>query len=280
MKTIKKLLSGYYYAHLHDSALGYRMRRYIYNKPVAELRPFNEKAAVSDMFVWRCDHEWDTRFELFNISSFIFPADNIIERCNIIFFDENGKAIAETVVTLQPFEKVSLDPGAYINECTGVGTFAVFHHSDDVDKFSEYKSHITERGYVSYKREGDAIGSFCHGNLQSLSQGPDQKGFSYVAATSKPMRYHPQLILSDCNRVELIYTNPSPRAQPLKLHLFDKNNSVSGVINAIIPARGVRVINVDNADHAIHTFDNVGPIIMWRPVIKKYYKTHFDALHG
>lgn len=277
---LKKALSKYYYSHVYETALGCRLRRFIESKPIAELRPFNTKAAISDLFVWRCDDEWETEFDLFNISSFVYPDECPQEECRIILFDKDGRRIAFHSLMLAPFERRVLKLSDYLGPERGVGTFAVFHLSSCVSRYEAFKTHLTERGYIGYRRKGDVIKSFCHGNLQALSQAPEQNGFSYVAATTAPMRYHPQLILSDSHMIELIYTNPSARSKPLSVNLFDKDSNKVGERHVIVPARSVRIIKIDNVDKTIHTFDNFGGIVMWRPVIKKYYDTHFDVMHG
>ncbi len=278
--NLKKTLSKYYYAHIHDTAMGSRLRRYVGNNPVAELRPFDSRASISDLFVWRCDDEWETEFDLFNIASFAFPDLLPQEECRIILFDKDGLRIADHSLVLSPFERRALKISDYLSGNKGLGTFAIFHHSICDVRYEQFKTHLTERGYIGYRRKGDSLKSFCHGNLQSLSQGPHQKDFSYVAATAAPMRYHPQLILSDSRKIELIYTNPSARAQSLSINLFDKAGHKVEEKHAVVPSRAVRIIEVDNADGLIHTFDNTGGIVMWRPVIKKYYDTHFDVMHG
>lgn len=277
---LKKLLSQYYYAHIHDSPWGCRARLLFSKTPVAELRPFSPRAAISDLFVWRVDDVWDTSFDIFNISSFVYPDDAPQERCHLIFFDGQGKKIAVADITLAPFERKTLQIADYIGAARGLGTFAVFHHTPCDVRFAAHKTHLTERGYIAYHRKGDHLKSYCHGNLQALSQAPGQDGYSYVAATAAPSRYHPQLILSDSPLIELIYTNPSPRAQDLIVHLFDRAGDKIGTRTENVPARSVRLLRIDNADGAIHTFDNVGRVIMWRPVIKKHYATHFDVMHG
>lgn len=280
MTMIKKHLSKYYYEHIHGSALGFRLRRLIEDKPIAELKPFNGKAAISDLFVWRHNDDWDTEFELFNITSFVYPADMPEERCEMVFFDSEGYEFNRETIVLAAFERRTLKISDYLGGRQGTGTFSIFHHSALSGRYEERGSHLTERGYVGYRRKGDRLKSFCHGNLQSLSQAPGQRGYSYVAATTAPMRYHPQLVVSDCRKVELIYTNPSAKAQALEIGLFDRADQKIGEHNVIIPSCGVRIIAIDNADHRIHTFDNKGGIVMWRPVILKYYETHFDAMHG
>lgn len=278
--SLRKTLSKYYYSHVYETALGSRLRRFIESKPIAELRPFNKRAAISDLFVWRCDDEWETEFDLFNISSFVYPAEQPQEECRIILFDKDGRRMGSHSLTLVPFERRILKLSDYLGSEKGFGTFAVFHHASCVSRYEAFKTHLTERGYIGYRRKGDVLKSFCHGNLQALSQAPEQKGFSYVAATVAPMRYHPQLILSDSHMIELIYTNPSAHSKALSINFFDKNSNKVDERHVIVPARSVRIIKIDNPDKAIHTFDNVGGIVMWRPVIKKYYDTHFDVMHG
>lgn len=277
---VKKALSKYYYSYIHDTALGSRLRRFFDPNPAAELRPFNKRASISDLFVWRCDEKWETEFDLFNIASFAFPEEMPQEKCNIILFNKEGRRIGDHSLILTPFERRVLRLSDYLGSHRGFGTFAVFHHSTCDEYYEEFKTHLTERGYLGYRRKGDALKSFCHGNLQALSQGPNQKGFSYVAATAASMRYHPQLILSDSHTIELIYTNPSARSRGLTINLFDKDGHKIDERHDIVPARAVRIIRIDNADRRIHTFDNAGGIVMWRPVIKKYYDTHFDVMHG
>ena len=278
--NLKKQLSKYYYNHVYETAIGCRLRRFIESNPIAELRPFNKRASISDLFVWRCDDEWETEFDLFNISSFVYPDEQPQEECRIILFDKDGQRIGSHSITLAPFERRVLRMSDYLGSERGFGTFAVFHHSICASHYEAYKTHLTERGYIGYRRKGDVLKSFCHGNLQALSQGSEQQDFSYVAATTVPMRYHPQLILSDSPMIELIYTNPSARSRALSINLFDKDSRKVGERHVIIPARSVRIIKIDNAEKRIHTFDNVGGIVMWRPIIKKYYGTHFDVMHG
>ena len=280
MMKLKKHLSKYYYEHVHGSALGFRLRRFVEAAPLAELKPFNGLSAISDLFVWRCNAEWETEFELFNITSFVYPADMPEERCEMVFFDADGREFNRHTLMLVPLERRTLKISDYLGDRQGAGTFSIFHHSSLSVRYQERGSHLTERGYVGYRRHGAKLKSFCHGNLQSLSKGPEQKNYSYVAATTQPMRYHPQLILSDCRRVELIYTNPSSGARAVEINLFDRSGQKIGDRHIIVPARGVRIIEIDNAEGDIHTFDNKGEIIMWRPVIKKYYETHFDVMHG
>ncbi len=277
---IKKILSHYYYKYIHDTAFGFRIRHWRGNEPFIELKPFKKNSVVSDIFVWRCNEEWQTEFELFNITSFLLPQNTVVETCHIVFFDEHGAEINKTTITLQPFEKMTLCIQDYLLGVRGIGGFSVFHHSEYAHEFSNHNSHITERGYIAYKRKSDAIKSFCHGNLQSLAHDKNASKYEYVTATKSKAKYAPQLTISDSKKIELIYTNPTSKQQTIDLCFFDENrNRIMNLTNNI-DSKGVKSLLITN-DHArIHTFENYGAIMLWRPVIFKYYDTHFDVMHG
>lgn len=277
---IKKILSRLYYDHVHHSAFGYRFRHWRGQEPFIELKPYRSTSVVSDIFVWRCDEVWDTEFELFNITSFMFPADSIREICDLVFFDENGRIFKKEQIMLEPFEKKTLIIRNHVFPRTGTGGFSVFHHSGYENRFSAQKSHLTERGYIGYRRKGDRIKSFCHGNLQSLAHETGRKDYAYVTASKPNSKYYPQLIISDSPHIELVYTNPTHKKQKINLTFFDKSGKLGYTAKADIPPRGVKVISVPNPDMTLHTFENRGGITLWRPVIFKFYVSHFDAMHG
>jgi len=282
MKALKKKLSAYYYGTVHPSALGYRLRRVLGGERLAEEKPFDPSAAVSDLFVWRCDDVWETEFDLFNLTSFLFADRDSNEPCDILLFDAAGKKVKEFSLTLEPMERRILILSSLLPPgISGAGTFSVFHHSPRAGELAARHSHLTERGYIGYRRRGDSLKSYCHGNLQSLSRTAGKGGHGYVAVTeAKPEVYYPQLILSDCDRAELVYTNPSSKARRICVRAYARDGRLLRSVNSLVPPCGVSILPLDNADRAIHTFDNIGDIAMWRPVIFKHTPVHFDAMHG
>ncbi|MBN8521973.1 MAG: hypothetical protein J0L77_08785 [Alphaproteobacteria bacterium] len=277
---IKKILSRLYYDHVHHSAFGYRFRHWRGHEPFIELKPYRSQAVVSDIFVWRCDDIWDTEFELFNVTSFMFPADSIKETCDLVFFDSAGHIFKKEKIILEPFERKTLNIRDYVSPRTSIGGFSVFHHSGHEHRFSAQKSHLTERGYIGYRRKGDQIKSFCHGNLQSLAHEKGRHDYAYVTASKPHSKYYPQLIISDSSHIELVYTNPTHKHQKINLTFFDRSGKPCHTAEATLPPRGVHVISVPNPDMILHTFENRGGIALWRPVIFKHYASHFDAMHG
>jgi hypothetical protein len=43
---------------------------------------------------------------------------------------------------------------------------------------------------------------------------------------------------------------------------------------------GVHIMIMDNHNGMIHTIQNHAHIIMWRPIVIKFYESYFDVLHG
>lgn len=275
---LRKLFARIYYKYFWNSAWGHRFRMKFRSEQLFEVKPLNAQSVISDLFVWRVDDDWNTTFQLFNISSFLFPEEKPMEHCEVIFFDLNGRQIGHSSIPLKPFEMKTIDVSPLVN-LKGMGTFSIFHYSHVVKLIATKKSHLTERGYIAYHRKNEKLKSFCHGNMQSLSKSENRK-YQSVVGVSSDCVYHPQLILSDCHEFELIYTNPTLQAQAIILNFYDKDNKELKRIEDVIKPLGVQCFKINNDNHAIHVFKNSGKIVLWRPAIFKYYSTHFDVMHG
>ncbi len=277
---LKKYLSKIYYSYVYSSPFGYRFRQKVKKENILELKPFSKNAAISDLFVWRAGTDWLTTFQLFNISSFLFPEDNPSEDCEIHIFDACGKFLKKIDISLQPFELKRINFQSIDGLKGDIGTFSVFHFSKSISKISQKRSHITERGYISYQRTGEILDNYCHGNLQSVSKKINGKIKSIIGVSNEKIAYYPQMIFSDCTKFELLYVNPSSTPQDIKTVLRDYNNKVIQENSARIDSFGVHVMSFDNLDRTIHTIQNYGHIMMWRPLVLKFYESHFDILHG
>jgi hypothetical protein len=275
---IKKFLSTLYYRYFWNSTFGHLLRMKFNSEQLSEIKPLQSLASISDLFIWRVDEEWDTTFQLFNISSFLFPEKNLQEKCDLVFFDSKGSQINHLVIELQSFEMRSLDISTLIT-ARGIGSFAVFHYSDIINEIEGKGSHLTERGYIAYHRKNDELKSFCHGNLQALAKTKNGK-YRSIVGESKNCSYYPQLILSDCLEFDLVYTNPTHKAQHISITFYDKENQEVTSVKELIPPLGVKSFTIENNSQHIHTLKNLGNIVMWRPILFKYNTTHFDVLHG
>lgn len=275
---IKKVLSRLYYKYLWNSALGQRIRQKK-GEALSEVRPFQSKASISDLFVWRVDENWSTDFQLFNISSFLYPEEKPSEVCDVFIFDDQGNILKKITLTLQAFEMKTLRIRDLIHQ-KGMGCFSIFHYSSVIKKIANHNSHLTERGYAAYSRKGDELKSFCHGNLQALSKTTQTNHKQVVGTSLETSHYYPQLTFSDCDEFELIFTNPTFSKKNVLVECYDYKNNFLRKVDADIPAMGCHVFRINNQDKHIHTIKNSGHIVMWRPVIFKNYQTHFDVMHG
>ncbi len=276
---IKKIFSTLYYNFIFNTSVDYRLRKFFFKKnTVIDMKPWNSKSAISDLFLWRAGKDWNTEFELFNIASLIFPEKSITELCEILIFNSSGKLLKTKYIKLAPLEMKNLKINDYVNS-QKEGTFSIFHYSPILNEFKKKKSHLTERGYVAYSNNQSRLKSFCHGNLQSLSK-TDKKKFKSVVSLYTKSYYYPQLILSDCDNIEIFYCNPTLKQQKIKIEFYDKKYkkclNLTGEINAL----GCKNFKIDNKKRIIHTFKNNGKIAMWRPIIFKNYKSYFDVMHG
>lgn len=275
----KKFISAIYYKYFYYSSIGYRFRQYFRESEIAGIKPLSKNSVISDLFVYRKSNVWGTTFQLFNISSILFPEYHWDERCEIYFWGSKGNFIKSINVTLTPFELKTLDFN-YVDNLEEAGTFAVFHFSDILSKISEKESCLTERGYIAYKYKNSPLNSYCHGNLQSLSKKQHSKIKSVAAVSKQNVPYYPQMIFSDCDSFDLIFTNPTNTQKAIKIELIDSHGNCINTSRAEIKSLGVEILSFENTERNIHTTRHYGQIMMWRPLVKKFYDTHFDVLHG
>lgn len=264
-----------------DMPMTQRLRSYTNIHPPQDFKPLSKNHSTSDIFVCRAGDDWQTQFCLFNIMSYIYPEKKATDESTIVLYDCNGNELVRKSYLLQPLEMKKVMISDMADNIGELGTFAVFHKSNLIDCVKQQHSYICERGYVGYKRKGDDLYSFCHGNMKSVSKSVNGKKVrSVVGRGVSPVRYKPQMVVSDCDRLELVYTNPAPTVETLRVNFIGHGQQQLDTQSLTIPKFGVRVLEIDNSQRKIHTLENWGRIILWRPVVFKHYTTHFDCLHG
>lgn len=232
--------------------------------------------SVSDFIPWRCDDQWDTKYNIMNLSSFVLPDKNISEDVALFIFDNNGDLLKKVEYNLEPFETIDIIFSEVLTEYrNGFGTFCIFHKSSS--NLAEYKSFIFDRQYVSHKRRNDDLWSYVHGNLVSTFKSYDDDNIKSLVPTFKDSyEYCPQIIFTDCNKTELFYTNQTDKDLDIKFILY-KNDGKIKIINSIIPARNIFMLPIEN--DVLHV-KNISNVKLLRPVIFKFYNNHYDVLHG
>jgi hypothetical protein len=239
--------------------------------------------SVSDLFFWKSDKTWQTCFELLNVPSVLYPKKNISDNISLIFYDQQGQEFHREKFTIPPFQKRTIQVDDIIGDNAGCGTVACFHENLEYLKSIQPETCIVERGFVAYRRVTDAspLWSYIHGAAYLLAKSPGQnKVQSTRRILGKNYLYRPQLSFSDCDRFDLIYINPNDSNLAVKIRALDQNSKIIREESEVLCPRGVKIFSLNNSDRAISLVENEGRAYMWRPFILKYYKTHFDILHG
>jgi hypothetical protein len=194
---------------LSDSALGDRLKTALRFRAPKLIRPFSKNATVSDLFPWRVDETWDTRFDVMNIPSIIFPEQAVEDIASIHIFDHDGNRLSTHQIKVPPFSSVPVMIRSLLKNSSGTGTFACFHAAIGQHELTEAGSIIAERNYVSFRQQEDTLWSYVHGNANALVKPNDNDSLKTLAGKPEnSYSYRPQVRFDDCLRFELIYINP------------------------------------------------------------------------
>lgn len=265
---------------LLDSPVGDRLRKMTGYNPTAFLRPMSAQASISDLIPWRCDDVWNTRFDLLNLPSLLFPEANARDEATIVFFDADGAEITRQTAMLEPFETKTILLDSVVGRGRGAGTFACFHRSDALAKLKDSRSYVFDRQYVGFKREGDKIWGFAHGNISGLAMAPGGAIEHLAGRCDEPAPYRVQCRFDDCDKAELVYPNYSDAPKEITVSFLAEDRSEIARKTQVIPPRGVRVVEVDNRDRSIKMVEHRARIAFWRPVVFKHYQTHYNVFHS
>ena len=269
--------------HVADTPVGDRLRTYMKYRSPVNIRPMRSNASVSDLFPWRIDETWETRFDLTNTPSFLFPKESLTDQVTLVAFRANGREINRIELLLSPFETRPYRLVDLVGSGNGqIGTFAVFHHSAHAEKMlAKTKTHMAERGYLSFKRKTDSLWAVVHGNLHCVSKSPSRPDIDIThGRVAKPVPYRLQLDMSDCRSFELSFTNPSTIPQPLEIVYLSGTRSELRREKRIIKPRGIELFHWNNDEQLCTLCEAWGAMPMWRPAIFKHYDSHFNVLHS
>ena len=115
-------------------------------------KPNNPQLVISDLFVWRCNQDWNTYFELLDLASLF--GDEGQHQANIVFFDDNGEHFYQQLIELSGLNRQVLDISKVLSALkqlpSDYGTFCIFHKKVP-NSILKLQSFIAERGYVSYQ---------------------------------------------------------------------------------------------------------------------------------
>ncbi len=239
---------------------------------------FNE--IVSDLFMWRCDEEWETYFDLTHIAGLINPLERGEYRTIIILFSSLGVEISQHWITVSYAESQLLRINDLLSAQIGFGTFAVIHMAPLDRVFGTEQTCLVERGYVSYRRKSDSspLRSYIHGNLYGISGNPDTNAFRVLTLPTRRKReYQPQVRLDDCNYCEVAIVNYSPKKLNVEIIVLNKGMDAQQM-RLDIDTRGAAIL--DSSVIKMERIALLARMPMPRPILFKHYESHFDVFHG
>ncbi len=239
--------------------------------------------SVSDLFFWRSDEVWRTRFDLLNLPSVLYPENNISDKVTLIFYDRQGQEFFREQAIIPPLQTKTILVEDILGDNVGFGSMAFFHNALEKTKPNQPQTCTVERGFAAYQRITDdsPLWSYIHGAAYVLAKPPDHDEVQTTRRTLvKKILYRPQLTLSDCDRFDLIYINPSDSNLEIKVRAYDQSAQLILEKSGVLPPRGVKCFSIDNKDRKTYRVENESRAYMWRPFILKYYDTHFDIFHS
>lgn len=239
--------------------------------------------SVSDLFFWCCDDNWRTRFDLMNLPSILFPQKNLEDVVTILFYNQKGEELFREKVVIPPLQGHVVYVDQIVGENAGFGTMAFFHEANPSNESEEPETCITERGFVGYRRLSDKtpLWSYVHGAAFVLGKPPGiDKPEAIRRSISQYLTYRPQVVMADCSRFDLIYINPMMGEQRIIVRGLNKSGDEIEKMERVIPARGAERFSFGNKNQTIWRIENDSSIYNWRPIIKKYYESHFDVFHS
>lgn len=263
-----------YLSKIYNSEFALFFRDFFFIDPVF-FKKIKLGVACTDLFPWRVSKSWQTKLDLMNISSFVFPEEEIHEKVELYFLDASGKFLKKIKRSLKPFEIEPLLINDIILENDSFGTFYVLHEPLLKDPFRFYQTCISERGYIAYRNLsiGRRVWKFVHGNSNAL-QGHD----SIRRIFPRNFVFQPQVYFSDSTYAECFYVNPTDIILPLKITCYNSEGAIVKTHKVRLAPYSSYIFETDGSQ--VCRITNHSPIFLHRPIIFKYYDDSLDIFHG
>ena len=179
-------------------------------RPIISHKPSTAQSIVSDLFIWRRDSTILTYFDLLSLPSLFddIPDSEII----LYLFDAAGLLIRTHNIVVRACHKLTICINDYLPSNSGMyGTFAIFHSYNPLSVIT-LKSHLTERGYVSYRSANSPLATYVHGNYDAISLSYDS--LKLLGGTCVFRRnYNLQYCFQSDNKYHAFFVNYSIKKQ-------------------------------------------------------------------
>lgn len=260
-----------------------RLRRSLWTiKQPLTRKPVPTRAPVSDLFVWRNSEDWETFFELTDISGLFIDRERTSGRyVTILFFDNNGNLFSEKRLDLIQNQRRTLDLSPLLSKSgSAFGTFCIFH-SHTPDAVSDLGSFIAERGYLSYRYGGAPLRSYVHGNLDAISLRSNKITQLLGSSSFRAREYRLQHELLGPALYEVAVVNPSSRDQSLTCKVLSTRTggvSATQKVQLRPMASHIFSVQVEQSQTARIVIDS--HLVMARPLVFRVQNKKMDVFHG
>ncbi len=237
-------------------------------------------APISDLFVWRSSPNWQTFFELIDISS-LFEDEAFPRLVTFLFFDGEGNRILERNVELQANSRQTLDISSIVGRDHGAtGTFAVFHFQAPA-ALTQLGSFLAERGYVSYCYLAAPLRAYVHGNFDAVAQKSDG-GLQYLGGTSFLLRQYSlqhKLIPGVVYEIGLVNPTSITKVFTCKLISVPTGRIIGQHVHNVLPG-GVQLVSVPLGESVSVRLVIESRLVMARPIVFRIQNLKLDVFHG
>lgn len=258
-----------------------RIRRAVWTwrQPLTH-HPVLANAPISDLFVWRSSSDWQTFFELIDISS-LFEDESFPRHVTFLFFDGEGNRILERKVNLQANRRQTLDISSMVGRDHGtMGTFAVFH-SQAPAAVNQLGSFLAERGYVSYCYLDAPLRTYVHGNFDAVAQKPDS-GLQYLGGASflrRQYKLQHELLPGVVYEIGLVNSTGTSKIFTCKQISVPTGRIVGQHVQNVAPG-GVQIVSVPVGESGSVCLVIESRLVMARPIVFRIQNLKMDVFHG
>jgi len=239
-------------------------------------KPINPQSAISDLFIWRYNKNWNTYFELLDLASLFGEKD--LHQADIVFFNNNGEKFHQQSIELSGLCRQVLDISRLLSALkqlpSDYGTFCIFHKKVP-HSVLKLQSFIAERGYISYQYKNAPLRSYVHGNLDAIDDSLTPLGGSSFLNR----QYNLQYLLMPDKKYELALINASSINKKIKFKIVEFNNSVQIKESITLRPKQVFVFPIKDLSNPIRLIVE-SKMIMARPVVFCFSDNNMDVFHG
>lgn len=246
------------------------------------IKPANFSTPISDLFIWRNSSDWQTSFELIDISGlFADRAKDLSGAVELIMFDSSGHQLLSKELNILPSFRQTIDLASYLNGISEtVGTFAVFHKQVPLT-LSTMGSYLAERGYVSYRYQKAPLRSYVHGNLDAIARNINGQLQMLGCSSFFQREYRLQFVITPESHYQLCIVNPTSSLQRCEGRLISINGE-----------KLIHLYTFQLDPGAIHVLDLKGEVtepgrmvieshmVMARPLVFRIQNIKMDVFHG